>query len=649
MSDQILTLHIDALRSNEPIANAHIRISCFVSATEMDAPISFDEAVEGWTSCSAQVDHTKTNEYFNRLQEAIINGQSIFDLFQYDGISLWQFLPHHIWERSVRAIELVDVLQSIVHAHTPTRIRVLPVADVTAPIWLGITQSVAESHGIACEVIPPNGASGDDIPRVTPPSLSQRLRMLIRRSPLFPVMRWLYHSFRIHRNAMRAKQNRRIGKTLVIATLGRRHWVRQSGESLIYHDEQCSPLMTPLRAAGWSRLMMIDQQSSPERELQTRNSDGIEWRPMSLYWPRDGRWLTEIQRQFAQRAASLLTTPDFVCLFKYNKVSLLPALSEILLEGISRYLPECIRTLKTAEYLLQVEQPAAVIITYEVGLEGRALVIQAHRAGIPTIGLQHGAIFFNHSDYMHNRIIPDARISTAGFNVPTLTCVWGPFWHRVLTDVGHYPTNAVAVTGNWRYDSMGIDTSADVKQNLKAEFSILAEKKLVVVLSSGQDVINFLHHSLTAIETDPSCAPIIKLHPIDNIFSIKQGLLELGHAHLQFLSNRLNDALFAADLVISQWSTVVAEAVIADVPVVLVHFSRMPGAEDFVNAGICRLVEYPHQLASAIAGCLSDESLRSKMKGARQTFIRNMFFTLDGQAACRVADEVARICDRKGR
>ena len=66
------------------------------------------------------------------------------------------------------------------------------------------------------------------------------------------------------------------------------------------------------------------------------------------------------------------------------------------------------------------------------------MLIEAARAGIPSVGLQHGMIFENNYDYMHVDTGHDSALSA--FTVPRKTCVWGELWREALTGNGTYPT-----------------------------------------------------------------------------------------------------------------------------------------------------------------------------------------------------------------
>jgi len=424
------------------------------------------------------------------------------------------------------------------------------------------------------------------------------------------------------------------------------------GDAHRKYDEQFYPLLPALRAAGWSRFVMVDCQDSPESELRERMRNGeagVRWRRYSSYRPRGDATVAKARAMFAHMWQVLQDDPQFAEDFRYRGVSLMPALRQQLHWAFHDLLPRCAELLATASQMLAQEQPDAVIATYETGPWERALIIQAARAGIPTVGLQHGMIFDNHYDYMHCRITTDPITSPAGFVVPKITCIWGPFWKENLTKFGHYPPEAVVVTGNWRYDCIAEITRGMGIARLKQEFGIVPEKKVVLILSASQSYIDYIRHCLQVLVTRPECTPLIKLHPDDNPVPVYEMLRQFGYPDKVLIQGQLIEALMVADLVISQISTAVSEAALLGKEIVLVNFQNLKGSEAYVRDGICLYVTDPAELASAIEQGLNDPCIQAKLRAARSEFISRYFFKTDGYAAQRVAEVLERLYAHKSK
>lgn len=258
-------------------------------------------------------------------------------------------------------------------------------------------------------------------------------------------------------------------------------------------------------------------------------------------------------------------------------------------------------------------------------------------------------IFDNHYDYMHRRITTDPTKEPLGFVVPQITCVWGPFSKKVLTEAGHYPPEAVVVTGNWRYDRMkeiGRINTSTFKQNC----GIAAGKKVVLILSSshGQALVDYVRQCLQVIGKQPELAPLIRLHPARGYESpIRELVQEMGFNQRVFVEQPLVEALLAADLVISEASTTIGEAALLEKPTILVDFQNQAGTEAYVESGICIPVTRQEELGSAIEMALHDDLVLARLNKARKEFISRYFFKMDGCAAQRVVETLeARVAMR---
>jgi hypothetical protein len=319
----------------------------------------------------------------------------------------------------------------------------------------------------------------------------------------------------------------------------------------------------------------------------------------------------------------------------------MPPLRQELERAFLQTLPQCAEMLAIAQRMLEEERPDAVMASYETGPFQRALLIQAGRSGIPTVGLMHGMIFANHYDYMHCCIIDDpAAAGTAGFVAPRVTCVWGPTWKQVLTEHGHYPPGAVAVTGHWRYDDVVAIASGVNIEETKRRVGVSAEKLTVLVTSNGVNTIDYLQECLTCLAGRPDCQPIVRLHPSDDVPAVQDALQSLGYPSSVLVGGNLMESLAIAKLVISQKSTVATEALLLDKPLIVVDFQDLPGWEVFADSGICLYVGGPEELQPAINLGLDDPSIWSQLKEAREEFLRQYFFKIDGQAAQRVVSVV---------
>ena len=66
-----------------------------------------------------------TNELFNRLQEATVEGRCLPDWMIWEDVSLWQFLPSYLWPTFARAVGLAGTVNHLVTENPATLLLIL--------------------------------------------------------------------------------------------------------------------------------------------------------------------------------------------------------------------------------------------------------------------------------------------------------------------------------------------------------------------------------------------------------------------------------------------------------------------------------------------------------------------------------------------
>lgn len=617
-----------------PLMNSNPLRVYYALSSESDAPRTFNPHDSAWTLRRSSGDRKKTNELLNRLQDARIKGTRLIEYVMYENTPMWQFLPAYVWLHFFMAVELIDVVKNLIQTSKPTRLRFFPTGDPTSPIWGALIPEIGRVSGLRVDLVHENTGRG----------LSIAIRNVLRQAGVGRFVRKL--SKRRSRERRTASdsgpQVSEAGETrsILFLTFGKRHWVPVPGESIRMYDEQMYPLLPALRTAGWRNFVMIDSWDLPDEELAKRMQNGepgVRWRAYSSYREPSNLAYKRAKPRFSDMWKSLQRDEDFLEQFKYQDVPLMPLLKRVLERSFGELLPQSAQMLDTAYRMIQIENAGAVVASYETGPWARAVIIQAARKGLPTIGLQHGMIFEGDPDNLHDRVTSDPN--TPGFMIPHVTCVWGPVWEDVLTRAGHYRSESVAVTGNWRYDRL-----YDIKQRFnideaKRRHAIAPSKKVVLFLSVGLETVHYLRSCLECIANREDLAPLIKLHPgVDKAEPVIELLRKLGKSEEVLVTGQLIDALLMSDLVVSQYSTAISEAAMVEKPVIMANFQRFRGGEDYIQSGICLHVTDTEDLLVAIQKALYDEGTRNQMKIARETFIERYFYKLDGHSADRVTE-----------
>lgn len=649
-SPRILWLAVTPLKAGEWISTTPAEIRFCVRSAKESSQSTLSPEDPDWQCREGEHDYRETNAFFNRLHDARVGGCPLLKFVAYDGVSLWQFIPSYLWPVFFRSIELIRLTQQVVDEVGPREIRAFPALDQTAHIWEGVVQAVGASHGIPVVFVRRGPFSASAFRRGW-----RKLRMRFRWMAE-DLARWqlIRAQQQLRRQPQREPSPAAEGKKLLFATIAR-HWTSVPFEGGRY-DEQFYPLLPALRSAGWNRFVGIDcPYDSAQRVievLQDRMRDrspGVSWHGFWGFGRASHLRAVEARarRILRDRWRTLRRAEDFAEAFCYQGVSLWPALDEELDTAFRHILPRCASMLAVAEEILKRERPDAVIATYEMGPFQRALVLQASRAGLPTMGLMHGMIFDDHYDYMHRRVTTSAAADPFGFIVPEVTCVWGPAWKENLVSSGHYPAEAVAVTGNWRYDHLVESLARLDVAGLRRSLGLVG--RVILILSSNRKVLEYIEGCVSMVARVPDSTPLVKLHPADDPEPVRRLLHRLGFQERILFSGPLVDALVVADVVISQPSTAISEAVMLGKPVILADFRRAKGSGTrYAAEGICLVAHDEEGLRQALERLLSDEGVRKSLAAARRAFIERYFFKIDGNASHRVAEVLETLVRGRG-
>lgn len=262
-----------------------------------------------------------------------------------------------------------------------------------------------------------------------------------------------------------------------------------------------------------------------------------------------------------QTFQTLIRNPEFLRAFSWKGIDLIsPLMSFWQSRFVDHLALRCIPAMMMARRILDAVRPRAVLAVYEIGYHSMAMIMEAHRRGIPSLGLQHAAILPEHEYYLHDDIVPRPDVSKGcqGRIVSTKTLVFGSDARQTLTRRGHYPPEAVVAIGcDWRHLHRG-PLELPALSEFKTQWSP-SGRKIVLVLgqtSLTYGILNQLVNTLSPAEY----SVLIKLHPDDKSGQDYRRLLEEHGFEVCLVRDFLREAIQVADLVFALvFSTAVLE------------------------------------------------------------------------------------------
>jgi len=298
-----------------------------------------------------------------------------------------------------------------------------------------------------------------------------------------------------------------------------------------------------------------------------------------------------------------------------------------------------VKNIEMAEKLVEEEEPDLILLTNEYGVFERALLLAGKLKGIPTLAVQHGHIGLLHMGYMYSKgsISAYGSVKTPYCPIPDKTAVYGPFYHDLLTKTSAFPPDMVVITGQPRYDVLVMSEKKYSREKFCAMLGLDPHRKIVFVATQPiPERETFIRSVLRELRNFPEVQVVIKPHPTENDEVYKNVVKKESGVRLLSKGSDTIEALYACDLLIAAFSTVITEALILDKFVVTLNLSgeeTVPYLKEYVLA-----VGRGKDLTPAIRKALYDEKTREVLEKARREFVFNHTYKQDGKATERVVN-----------
>jgi hypothetical protein len=320
----------------------------------------------------------------------------------------------------------------------------------------------------------------------------------------------------------------------------------------------------------------------------------------------------------------------------YKNISLIeylkPSFEDLFLEP---NLPTYIHLIELLENYLQKIKPVAIIQVYETGTYAKAFEVVSQKLGIKTLAIQHGLIPTDVPDYLFKEI--KSKNFPLGNFIPDITLVYGEYYKKILTEIGHYPKEKVQVIGNPTYfDFEKIKNSLDKKEILHRN-NLNTEKIILVPLSmrffyfeNSPDRI-LLNTLYDGFKDQNDIKIIVRPHPGDKLDQDKLRNYFPGNT-FKLSQNTLFDDIFMSDIVVVlPISSVSSEVPIFEKPLLLVNVDK-DNSTKAIDDAYLQLVEHDvaklissSNLISTINSIDKDEMWKNNDSQKRKDFLQLYF------------------------
>ena len=312
--------------------------------------------------------------------------------------------------------------------------------------------------------------------------------------------------------------------------------------------------------------------------------------------------------------------------------------------------PWSARAMDEAAAALDACRPGVVVTYAEAGGWGRALVLEARRRGIPSVGLQHGFIYRHWLNYRHE---PDEMIASLhnpedrGFPRPDLTLLYDDYAAGQLTAAGQFPPQHLRVTGSPALDRLAAGLArlgADDRAEVRRALGVPPDDRIALLISKHVQVRRELPALVAAAQGAHGVRLVIQPHPAeaaDPYQAATQGSTAVQIAPAAIDLVRL---LSVADAIVTVNSTVAVDAMILGIPSLVVGLPN--NLSPLVDAGALAGVTLETDLAPALVRILTDANWRDALLARARHFAATHGMRADGRSAERAAAEIVGLTGR---
>ena len=302
--------------------------------------------------------------------------------------------------------------------------------------------------------------------------------------------------------------------------------------------------------------------------------------------------------------------------------------------------PWSVRAMDEAGAAIDALSPDVVVTYAEAGGWGRALVLEARRRRVRSVGLQHGFIHRHWLNYIHE---PDEMESSgldAGFPYPDRTLLFDDYAQDHLRTSGRFPTESLRVTGSARLDDLA-RRFAELRSGrdaIRRELGIARDQPLVILAAKFSEIDRELPALATAVAALPGVRLIVKPHPAETPDLYQPALQSAPNASIAPANADLSRLLAAADAVVTMNSTVAIDGLVLGLPALVIGLPN--NLQPFVDAGAMLGARTGEPLDAPLRSLVYDPAAYKAQAHAAARFTAQYGMRADGHAAERAADEV---------
>ena len=308
---------------------------------------------------------------------------------------------------------------------------------------------------------------------------------------------------------------------------------------------------------------------------EERLKDQMIWLPEELFLKK-----SVTISKFLEKYKRLIDNKNFQNLFSFHEINFWDSIIDMFFQmTFSPYLPYWLSLYLGYCDKFEFEKPKSIFMPSEIDPQNQILIFACKKYEIPTVGLQQG--FFSLAGppgFFHDSALHSHKF---GYPFPSKLFVWGDISKQILIKLG-WPASCLIVFGHIYYHNLN-QINELLKNPPFSKFNIDSSKKIILFPTTEmQSMYSFpgyvydttvWKYLLKKFSNNNNFIIILKPHPNENILEYEQILKESNSKNSFIIQDNLQELLSISDLIISNHSTVILDAVAMKKPILNVEWN----------------------------------------------------------------------------
>jgi len=564
----------------------------------------------------------KTNEIFNELENEVVRGKKLSELFMYDDISLWWFIHPAVYLSVKESVGFIDSFQEFIESHRPKEVIVasdfnkLPlIRQICKKYHIKVSYSKIQYLQFQIVSWITRQVQPFRYKRITQNKSNTRLELFKNKKKEIPTMKDKI--------------------VFAVATAYRRKIFDLNTGDSKYGEFLIGPVIDMVRKMG-EEVVCIDTDYTFKGQFDLysqRLNEDIPWFPLEIIIDKIGS-NTKLNK-FLNFYAQIINDNEFNSIFTYDKINYWKQLeNDFISMSYFPYLPTYIGLIDSCDKFFKTNRPRVIFIPYEAGPLALPIIIACQKNNIRTIGFQHGLIYGINPDYSHRNFRSEK--DPMGMPLPDYLLLFGNFAKNKLIEQKTYPREKLVVFGHSMYFDVDKAISVLSTIDIKEKYKIPKNKKIILFTTGrfqryyhGFETRNhdekILEKLLQEFGNNADYHVILKPHPTEDYLEYYRNLISQYKAtNFVIVQSDLFELLYMADVVVCYFSTILLDSITLCKFAIEVDFGETVSTIPFRESNVI-LNSDLNSLQKNIKNLLYDDVIKKSLKKNMADFIKEHF------------------------